>query len=209
MRFAWPVVVIVLALAGCRGGSGGSGVPVIRTVQQYDQVRVQAWDLAKNGLQAFEEGVPPGGTTEQDLKRAAELYRGMVDFAPASYGAHYGLAKIATALGDPDEALRHFEQALTLALRDERPAAQDVAAECHDGIARIVVLRGDAARAEAEARLALQHRPEQPNYMATLASALVQSGQIDEAKELVKRALEAEPRNRRALALAAFLESDR
>jgi len=140
-----------------------------------------------------------------DARRAAILYRALLPYAGRNMGlgpnlsfgpATHGLARLATLLGQWDDAQRHFEQALDDAARAEGPAWL-AAIQCDYGAALLEQSPDAAPRAAAFADAAL-----------STATALGMSGLAQRAAALRERAAHTDPTRVAAVASAGG-ESER
>ncbi|GAA5533512.1 tetratricopeptide repeat protein [Deinococcus aluminii] len=101
-----------------------------------------------------------------------------------SYGVALVWGQVMTHLGQPEEALRHFERALSLATDADRPYAQ------HElGVALLDLDRPVEARERLEAALADPDYPYQPEVLADLAECDYRLGRLPEAQLAAEQAL--------------------
>ncbi len=66
--------------------------------EAFDSLRKEAFELAEAG----------------QIERAAALYRQMIDILPQDAKSHYNLAMMLKRRGDPDGAMRHYQEAVRL-----------------------------------------------------------------------------------------------
>lgn len=209
-RLGWAVagaiLLAVLVIGGCSRPADPNAPPIIRSAAAYEETRQEAWQLAREGLVASETGEELTPKQLYDLGEALRLFRGLVAFQPSNFGPHYGAAKIAHALGSTEEARRSYEQALRLASGSPSLEAKQVVADAHDSLSRLALIDGELKIAEDQARLAVAMEPENPNYQASLVSALVQAKKLDEARRVLAAASKLDPTNRRLIALRKLLD---
>jgi Flp pilus assembly protein TadD len=99
----------------------------------------------------------------------------------------WGIGKAHQVLGDDGHALSWFERAATY-----EPDNPDILGEAYLCAAFV----GDATRAEAHARRALDLRPENSAYRANYAIALLLGKRIPEAQSTAREAVQADPTNK-------------
>lgn len=117
---------------------------------------------------------------------------------------HYELANVYRALADPDMAQQQMKlyQQETRA-REERTLAISKAAQADQDM-----LSGNLAAAESQYRLAVEANPNLTPAWIGLAATLAKQSRLPEAKEALGHALQLEPENPRALALARDLDGN-
>ncbi|MBI0444968.1 hypothetical protein D9600_03115 [Deinococcus sp. DB0503] len=124
------------------------------------------------------------GKPDEALASIREADRLERAFGDPSYGVALVWGQVMTQLGQPEEALRHFERALTLATDADRPYAQ------HElGVALLDLDRPLEAREQLEAALADPEYPYQPEVLADLAECDYRLGRLQEAQQAAEQAL--------------------
>ncbi|ABF46477.1 hypothetical protein [Deinococcus geothermalis] len=124
------------------------------------------------------------GKPDEALASIREADRLERAFGDPSYGVALVWGQVMTQLGQPEEALRHFERALTLATDADRPYAQ------HElGVALLDLDRPLEARERLEAALADPEYPYQPEVLADLAECDYRLGRLQEAQQAAEQAL--------------------
>lgn len=203
---SWRIsFLLAVVLAGC-GGGDTSEIPLIRTSQEYDQVSAEVQKLTVNlitDLDATER--EPTVEEVAKLRRARDLFDGMRGYRPREWGALFGAAKVNQLLGEHAKAIELYFECMKNAPIDD-PAAKATGAEAAFQLSRIYERRGEFAQAVEAAKQAVRLVEVSPSYHAQLASAYLQANDEKAALKSLKRALELDPLNKRALQLEKFLK---
>jgi tetratricopeptide (TPR) repeat protein len=127
-------------------------------------------------------------------ERAKALYEELSDAANVGRLLN-NLGVVEFLLGKPDEAAEHFKSAYAIALEIDR---SEDAAGAVSSLAQVHLRTGDIARAEEQARLALEIIGERDdmldqigNARLVLGRALLEQGRLDEADEVFAQAEDA------------------
>jgi predicted O-linked N-acetylglucosamine transferase (SPINDLY family) len=118
------------------------------------------------------------------LREAEALFREAIGKAPGHARAHLNLGIVLTALRDDDEAIASYER--VLAIDPRHPFG-------NYNYARLMVLRGDRARATALVAEALRAKPEFPQALELSHHILRAEGFADEALALLRQIVERDP----------------
>jgi tetratricopeptide (TPR) repeat protein len=168
-------------------------------------------------LQVLPVNFDPGQGDPRGLLEEA-LAQHDVKNDPGNFEAHYNLAAMRQARGQPNDAISEYETALRLrpddaaannalgasllARGDPRKATAYLAAalkvrpdyfDAHYNLGNALAQMEDYDGASQQFRLALQEQPEDANAEANLGSALAELGRFDEAKSHFERALQIDP----------------
>jgi protein O-GlcNAc transferase len=119
-----------------------------------------------------------------DLDGATALYRQATTAAPGHARAWLNLGIALAATGDAEAAARAYDT--VLAIEPRHPNG-------NYNYARLAILREDYPRAEALARAALQARPDFPQSLVVLSSALEAQGKAAEAADTLEEAARLRP----------------
>ena len=124
-------------------------------------------------------------TTKTDPKRAAELYRSVLDIEPDHAGARFALGAALTRLGDSKGAAEAFSRASELAPGNPLPAIE---------LSRLYAASGNLTEAERYAREAVKLQPGLLQARLTLGQVLEASGRSDEALKEYRAMAAAHPK---------------
>ena len=119
--------------------------------------------------------------------------------APADARVNLELGRIAAAQGDTTEAVRFYHAAIDGTWRQEAPASRRNA---RIELAKYLIAKGDATKAQAELIALIDELPPDPAVMTDTAALLVESGSPQRAEAVLSKALTLSPRDARALQLA-------
>jgi Tfp pilus assembly protein PilF len=109
-----------------------------------------------------------------DYKNAKTLFAEVVGMAPSSAVARNGLGLVEKALGNTDQAERHYTEAIRL---------DNAYAEAHNNLALLYDQRDQTERAIVEYTTTLALRPDYPEARLNYAIALERMGRLDDAKK--------------------------
>ena len=120
----------------------------------------------------------------EDYEQAKTNFERAIEINPRMAAAHHGLAAALVNLGDPDAALSHYQRSMAL---------DATLVDNYNHLASIYVQQNKAAEAIDILRRGVASNPEDVGLATNLAIVLANSGQLDAAREAVKRALELDP----------------
>ncbi len=99
-------------------------------------IGIMSWEFNKDretAIQHFEKAIQLAKDYENayiglgavyaekgELKKAADVYKRLIDVKPTSYNAYYNLAEIFSVMGLLKDAVREYKRCLKLSLKDER-----------------------------------------------------------------------------------------
>ncbi len=209
LAFAWIALLYILfSLAG--GGCGGpsSRPPQIVTESEYQDTLDRARQLSEGPIRKHDAREPLDSQEKSDLQEAARLIEGLANFKPTNFATHFLAGKVYQALGDHERAKIKLKECLsTLAPGSQDENIRHMEAEALALLALSLERTGVVEEALAAAEEALKLYPDNPNYLAAKASALIQMGKPEEAHRAVREALARDPRHARALQLDRLLHS--
>jgi len=215
------LLLLVITLAGCRGGSGAiDAVPVIRTQAEYDNYVIEAQKLSQEPMKKFDAGEPLSEVEKKDLQQALFLFEGMAAFDPTgpnSYLPFFASGKINHTLGNYQRSLENFQQCISVAPTRGKPTklTPDISEDDRVLLMTIAEARylaslcyfelrdfGDAAH---QANLANQIVPNSANYRVAEARAELEIGNEMKAVQLIAEALYIDPNHKIAQQVAKLL----
>jgi tetratricopeptide (TPR) repeat protein len=135
-----------------------------------------------------------------DGRKQVEGWRHLVALDPGDADAQRGLASVALAAGEVDEALRRYRLAL-----EAHPGSP----ETHHGLGGALEVAGDRTAARDAYLEALRLFPGHPGVLSSLGRMLAGDREQDEARRLLERALEVDPWHAGALNNLGSLLRDR
>lgn len=124
------------------------------------------------------------------LQEAEQLYRAMLEAAPAHPDALHFLGVLSHQLGRGDEAVRLIREAI--AQLPEHP-------DMHNNLGNVLSELGRVAEAEEAYRAVLRLAPEHVDGLSNLGVVLREQGRLEEAEAAYARALELAPDNPKTL----------
>ena len=131
-------------------------------------------------------GLVQAEAAQNQLERALQLLRQELDRSPTSEVIRSLLANIELALGRLDPAIEQYQRLLLM-----KPHS----AQFHLSLGRAYQLKGDPKNATTELREAGRLAPNDPGPPALLAHAMIAQGQMAEAMNSLRHALELRPEN--------------
>lgn len=201
MSLRISLFAVLLILVGCRSGSG---IPLIRSSEEYDRVALEAKELSVDILTRYDLGESLTAHDKAQLRTALDKFEGMRGFKPTEWGPYFGAAKVHMVFGEDAEALRLFHGCMINAPISD-PLAKATSAEAAYLASQIHEKAGDYENAKKAALQAVTLVTVSANYYAQLGSAELQLKDEKAATKSVKKALELDPENPRALQLAKFM----
>ena len=146
------------------------------------------------------------------LEEAKKLCELLLKSEPGLFRAHQLLANVAERQGRPDDAIKHYTDAVTLAAGNDRNTGErdtrsrfDVA-DAYVALGEMLFRKGDYSAAQEKLERALQDFPDYPRLLTQYGAVLVEiaaktdaAGEkkplLDRAVMLLKRTIEVEPKN--------------
>jgi tetratricopeptide (TPR) repeat protein len=201
------VVAIVLIFVFSGQMRPSTEPPLISSSGDYRETLRKAQALSQPILEKVDAGEEIDDADRVDLRESARLFEGLVAYRPVFAPNQYLLGRIYQALGEDDTALRKLNdcvRSIEADTKDETLRRLDAEARYQ---ATLSLERIGAYReAEIEAKVAVGAYPDNPNFLAALASAQVQLKRLDEARSNLKKALAIDPEHLRSKSLMAFLD---
>jgi len=192
--------------------------PVIRSNAEASDYLARAEALSSKLLEKVAAGDSVNDNEKDNLREAANIFKGVTAYDPTKFGPYFGEGKIRYAIGEYQTAFDLMQQAIVLAPPpNPKPSLEVIqaVAEAHYISSRCLFFLGRYSEAVQAASLAMTMAPSSPDYMIAKASALIEDKSSDEkevkaredtAKLLVVKALGLDPQNKDALRLAKFLK---
>ncbi len=200
MKF-WPALVLFAALVGWmliagRQPTGDEDVYKIISLDQYNAALATVRDLTQDPILKFDEGKQLTKDQLDNLKVGAKKIRQMIAFEPTNFGPYVMMAKSQRALGNAEEAVRNYKQALLL-LPKEMTDEETLwtAAEVNYDLGLYYYENGEDKKAEPYALQAVQLVNTHPKYLVGLAAVQAQLGKLKEARILLDTAMKIDPNN--------------
>jgi len=185
------------------------------------------------GLDSFQEGYQQAviRVREGRLDEARALYEALLITYPQSSDVHNDLGHVCRALGQPEQALDHLQEALRLkpdhvgaaynlgltysqlgqfeAAIDSYQQALDIQPqlpEAHNNLANLLRHQGELEQAVDHYRTVLEQQPASVDSAANLAMTLENLHRLEEAGEVAKDALRMQPQHPVATLVLAQVE---
>ncbi len=211
MKYVPPLILFVglaawMLYAG-RKPTGEEGVYQIVTLEQYDVALAKVRDLTQDPILKFDEGKKLTQHQVEDLKVGTKKIRQMIAFQPTNFGPYVMMAKSQRALGQAEEAVRNYKQALLLLpqeIKDQETLW--TAAEVNYDLGTHYYEHGDFKQAEKYALEAVQMVNTHPKYLVGLAAIQAQLGKLKDARLLLDTAMLMDPDNKFSKSLDAELK---
>lgn len=200
------LVLLALALVGCQAPDPNAP-PMIGSADEFNQVLAQAESLSKEHLLAAEAGEPLSSTDQTELKRAAVLFEGLMDYRPNNVAVHVGAGQIYMALDEAERARAPLQQAVIAAGEEPSDADRYLAAEAYYHLSRVDLFAQNLDGALENAQKAVDLAFDVAKFQNALAQAYVQQRQFDKAREHLQAALLTDPENTEAKGLLEFIKS--
>jgi tetratricopeptide (TPR) repeat protein len=203
----WPFVLAFVAVAvwmmiAGRTPTGDEGLYTILTDEQYEQTLARVRELTKGPLIAYDSGQKLTNKQLDDLREGRTLVRRLIAYQPRNFPPYVIMGKTQRALGEMDEAVRNYEQALLLMPEDSTdPDVLWTAADVRYDLGVHYYNTSDYATAEGYAEDAVARAPTNAAYMASLGAIKSQLGKLDEARYWTSEALKYDPNDLVATAL--------
>ena len=186
---AWPFLLLGVFVVGCQAAPKEDR---IGSAAEFTEVMTKARDLTVERLVSFESGIALTDDDRMALDEALPLTDRMIRFDPSALGPRALRGKILVALDRPQDARTAFENALKFGTVEKDQAAQALRAEIHLDLSRLAMTRQDYSEVIRLAQAGTALFPD-PRLKVVEARAHVQRKEFDEARALLKAALEQEP----------------
>jgi tetratricopeptide (TPR) repeat protein len=197
----WIPLALFAALAAwmflaARTPTGDEDLFAILSPEQYNETLKKVQELTFDPIVASDQGKKLGKEQVENLRKGSEMIRQMIAFEPTNFGPYAMMAKTKRALGEMDEAVRNYKQALLLIpkeITDEETLW--TAAEVHHDLATFYYDKGDDKNAEEHAIQAVMLINDNPKYLIALAAVQAQLGKVKDARSNLDVALGLDPEN--------------
>lgn len=199
----WIGAMLLLGVGGCQ--SSESEIPLIRTGSEFNQVRDEAQKLAEPIFLKYREPGEYTAKEKSDLKRALNLFEGLIGFQSNAYPLFMGSGRAAYLLGKNDLAIDRLRRCIQLSAPTDA-ASRVTAAEAYYLGSRIYESEPDFPSARQAALQAVKLMPRSPDYLSQLASCQIQMNEVAEASKNLRSALAVDPGHPRAKALQKLLQ---
>lgn len=200
---AWMLLAVcacaVFAASGC---TRGNDTPVFTSEGEFrDNLKV----AESKSLTAFlkaDRGEPLNEEDKANLRAAIRIFQGLYAYKPNLYTMPFAMGKAYQLLGDDAEAMNHFNVAAAILEKSTDEFAKNTLAETNYLAVDSLIRKQQFEAALAAAQRAVSMNPKSANYQAALAAACLQLGKEEEAESAVRKALELDASNRRAIGIA-------
>lgn len=208
VKWAGFAVIVLLPVVGCKpGNSDPNAAPVITDETQYQATLDKARQLSMPYIRAFSTGDNLDSKATADLTEARKQFDALIAYQPTNFAPHVGSGKISYILGDLDRAKASLTQALALFPDKQSVDVRVTFAGVNDDLANVMFLTGDVESARKLSAQALDIQPDNPNFLATKASLLMNDKKIPEARKAVVDGLNIDPDNLRLQRLKRLIDS--
>lgn len=181
-------------------------MPVIGQGGDYNKVLAEAESLSKVGLQKIANDEELTARDRKDLTAAAAQFQGLVAFEPTKFAPYLALGMIYRGLGNLEEAERMLKQCVNNIPKSTDPAIIQTAAETKSQLSKALLAQGKSEDALTEANLAVETDRQNPSYLVTRASALIELKRMEEAKADLEEALRMDPSLTRASGMLKLIK---
>lgn len=203
--FAALSAILICMISGC---GRGTEFPVITSGKEYEDILAEVERLSKPVFQKSDRGEDLEDGDRANLRESMRMIRGLLAYRPDAYSLQFAMGKAHQILGEDEEAIQRFEEAMAFLQSLEDPELRALRAETQY-LASISLERlKQFESARVAAGQAVEFAPDNPNYLAALASAEIQDRNIERARALLTRALAADPNHRRALQLLRLITAE-
>ncbi len=168
---------------------------------------VKIQELTRDALVKVESDEELDGADKEKLRQALPLIRDMVAYNPTAYPPQVILGKTNMALGLSGDAEKAYLQACKVEPKNVDDQTRLLVASVYNDLSRISFNRKDYKQAEERANQTLIIAPDDPKFIANLASVQMQAGRYEAAKGTLKQALLKSPKEPGLLSLQKFLDS--
>lgn len=207
MKWLLSLLCLCVCLAGCGPKSDPGGVPTISDETEYQAALQKARTLSFPYLKAFAAGDNLDPRATEDLTEARKQFDALVGYQPTSFAAHVGSGKISYVLGDLERAKTSLSQALALFPKNQDVDVRVTYAGVNDDLANVYFLMADFDKAQKHSDIALSIQPDNPNFLATKASLLLQNKKVADARAAVIEGLNVDPDNLRLQRLKRLIDA--
>lgn len=202
------LLLIIAGLVGC--GPRNDAPPIIASPSEFSDTLDRVTKLSEGPLLKSDAGEELTEKEKADLAEAARLSEGMADYKPYNFATHMLAGKCYLALGQPQKAELKLREALaTIPADSSVPMLVSSRAELQRLHSLAFERNGAYEEAERAAQEAVDAFPDNPDYLAQLASAKIQIASRESlkgAEDAIAHALEIDPENKRAKQLKTLLD---
>ncbi|MBC8065139.1 MAG: hypothetical protein H7Y17_09940 [Chlorobia bacterium] len=181
-------------------------MPIIGSDGDYKQVLADAERLSSSGLQKIANDEEISAKDRADLTAASAQFQGLIAFEPGKFAPYLALGMIYRGLGNLEDSERMLKQCLNNLPKSTDPAIVQTAAEAKSQLSKVLLAQGKSEDALTEANLAVETDRQNPSYLVTRASALIQLKRMEEAKADLKEALKMDPTLTRASGMLRLIK---
>ena len=219
-RYVTPVAVVVglavVMLLSNRPAVSENGLPIVGNGDQYNDVLKDVQALSEGPIKHVNAGDTLSEAEVTDLRKASGLVDSMNRFLPTAFAPFLLAAKIYQNIGSYETARDRVDQAILNGkqeLKEVKARGDDARAEeirltlneCVFVRSDLDIHLNDFPAAWQDACQAVAGVPNNPDYLVARARAALQLKDIKRAKADVAAAMQMEPTNKRAQALALLL----
>jgi len=202
LRISVLLLLVAFAL-GC-SSSESTGTRIVNE-DEYKSSLAKAEGLSRDGLQKLNLDEELSESDKANLAEAATEFEALVSYKADQFAPHLALGMIYRGLGNKDAAEKNLRQCLENLPTEDSLAVRATKNEAHYQLSRVLVDKGDFHGALAEAEVAADADPQNPNYQVGKASALAQLDRKPEAIKALDHALKLDPNHKRARGLKKLL----
>jgi len=194
----------VLWYAQC---NSSNAVPVYHSEVEYVAAAKQFEALTSKSFDKVDHNQALSDPEKEKLREGTVVIEAMIGYHPEIYANYYLAGKIHYALGEYNEALSRFNECVGTMKRpeDDQEYYTQTLSDAHYLASLCYFNLQKFRQAADQAQLAVQYEPKAPLYLIAESSANLQLGNEKTALALIKRALELDPKNERALQIYRLL----
>jgi tetratricopeptide (TPR) repeat protein len=201
--------LLAILIMGCSPGGSPDGPLLITGESQYNQVVQQLEKETQPILERFYADEELSADEIEVVRKSLRQWKGLIAFAPGKFSNYFGAGQAHYVLKDHTQALLYLQDSIQRSPAELRGVERSMVAEAFHLAGRSSLYIGRFEQAEAAAREARKLEPKSAQYAFSLADSLVALKKEDDAKKVLKEALQLDPNHPGAQRLLRFIDQPR